>query len=73
MHERVKQTIPADFDANAAATVYKIPYYYKYDSYYANFATSVDAADQNIIQTRLWYKQTRAKPKEYYEPQITWQ
>lgn len=69
MHERVKYTIPADF---AATTVDKIPYY-KYDSYYANFATSVDAADQHIIQTRLWYQQTGAKPKEYYEPQISWQ
>ena len=50
MHERVNGTIPADF---AATTVDKIPNYYKYDSYYANFATSVDAADQHIIQTRL--------------------
>ncbi|MDY4729500.1 MAG: hypothetical protein SPC26_05175 [Lactobacillus amylovorus] len=47
MHERVKYTIPTDF-----AAVGEIPYY-KYDSYYANFATSVDAADQHIIQTRL--------------------
>ena len=68
MHERVNGTIPADF---AATTVDKIPYY-KYDSYYANFATSVDAADQHIIQTRLWYKQTGAAPKSY-ESQISWQ
>ena len=68
MHERVNSTIPPNF---AATTVDDIPYY-KYDSYYANFATSVDAADQHIIQTRLWYKQTGATPKSY-EPQITWQ
>ena len=68
MHERVNGTIPPNF---AATTVDDIPYY-KYDSYYANFATSVDAADQHIIQTRLWYKQTGATPKSY-EPQITWQ
>ena len=49
MHERVNGTIPPNF---AATTVDDIPYY-KYDSYYANFATSVDAADQHIIQTRL--------------------
>lgn len=69
MHERVNGIIPADF---AATIVDKIPDYYKYDSYYANFATSVDAADQHIIQTRLWYKRTGAAPKSY-EPQITWQ
>ena len=68
MHERVNGTIPPNF---AATTVDDIPYY-KYDSYYANFATSVDAADQHIIQTRLWYKQTGTTPKSY-EPQITWQ
>lgn len=69
MHERVNGIIPADF---AAIIVDKTPDYYKYDSYYANFATSVDAADQHIIQTRLWYRQTGAAPKSY-EPQITWQ
>ena len=75
MHERVNGIIPPDFVAEG-----KIPYY-KYDSYYANFATSVDAADQHIIQTRLWYgkiKEIKTEPESYpepksYEPQITWQ
>lgn len=49
--------------------------YYNYDSYYANYATSIDASSQHMLQTALFYRifDDKYKPLvKSYEPQITW-
>lgn len=46
--------------------------YYNYDSYYANYATSLEASSQSMTQIALWNKLTSTIPDTNVEPNITW-